>query len=184
MTTTHEELQKRAAAVSLARDALAAIQREMNSELAAVTRRHEPYLRKACRALAAGENRMRELIASTPALFVKPRTHVVDGVKYGLQKAKGKMTWSDDAQLCGRIDKLVDEGTLSDEQRGLLIVTTEKPVAKALEQLDAKVLKRLGVTVSADSDEVVLKSVDSAIDKAIATLLKDLAKDVDVEVLA
>ena len=79
------------------------------------------------------------------------------------------------------VRKLVADGTLTIEQQELLIKTTESPVVKALEKLDGKVLKRLGVTIKADSDEVLIKAVDGEVDKAVAVFLKSLQKDATVE---
>ena len=66
----------------------------------------------------------------------------------------------------------------------MLIARTERPVAKALEKLDARLLKRLGVTVAADADEVLIKSVDGEVERAVNAVIKDVTQDENAEVLA
>ena len=92
------------------------------------------------------------------------------------------MSWACDAQLIERIKRLVDAGELSEEQQEMLIARTERPVAKALEKLDARLLKRLGVTVAADCDEVLIKSVDGEIEKAVNAVIKDVTQDDNAQV--
>ena len=52
-----------------------------------------------------------------------------------------------------------------------LIKTVETPQKKALEKLSAAELKKLGVTVGDDEDVVVVRSMDSEIDKIVKLLL-------------
>ncbi len=176
------DIQKRAEALSQARESLAELLRVLHTELESVKQGSMPDIRRAARKVAEEHNKLRAVIEANPELFAKPRTQVAAGLKYGMQKARGKMSWASDEQLCQRIHKLADAGDLTGEQVELLIVSTEKPVAKALEKLDAKLLKRLGVTVSADTDEVVIKSVDSEVEKAINAVIKDVTKDEQAEV--
>lgn len=182
--TTQAEIQKRAEALAATRDALAALLRTLQAEIETVKGGRMPAIRAGARKVAAEHNRLRELIAANPQLFARPRTQVVAGLKYGLQKARGKMSWGSDAQLIERIKKLAAAGELSDDQVEMLIARTEKPVAKALEKLDARLLKRLGVTVAADCDEVLIKSVDGEVEKAVNAVIKDVTQDDNAQVLA
>ena len=182
MPISQADIQHRAELLSQARETLAELLRVMTVELDTVRQGSIADIRRAAREVAARHNKLKELIAHNPALFERPRTHVVAGLKYGLQKARGRMSWPSDTQLCERIHKLADAGELSDDQREMLIARTEKPVAKALEKLDGKLLKRLGVTVAADTDEVLIKSVDREIEKAVNAVIKDVTKDENAEV--
>jgi hypothetical protein len=180
--TTQSDIQKRAEVLSQTRDTLAGLLRALHAGMDALKQDAMPDIRRAARTVAEQHNKLKALIAANPALFNKPRTQVVAGLKYGLQQQPGRMNWGDDAQLCERIHKLATAGELTEEQADLLITHTEKPVAKALEKLDAKLLKRLGVTVTADTDEVLIKSVDSEIEKAVNAVIKDVTKDDNAEV--
>ncbi|QXL84104.1 hypothetical protein [Comamonas sp. NLF-1-9] len=182
--TTQLELMNHAQKLATCREQLADVLRALHGDVETLRQQSMPAVRQAARRVAAEHNRLKELIEGNRPLFERPRTQVVAGLKYGLQKSKGKMSWAQDAQLIARIDKLIAEGELSAEHRALLVATTERPVAKALEQLDARTLKRLGVTVSADCDEVLIKSVDGEVEKAVAAVLKDLTKGDALEAAA
>ncbi len=165
--TTQADIQGRAEALATTRDALAELLRTLQAEIETVKAGAMPDIRKAARKVAEQHNRLRELIAANPGLFERPRSHVIHGLRYGLQKARGKMSWPCDSQLIERIHKLAAAGEISDDQVEMLIARTERTVAKALEKLDARLLKRLGVTVAADTDEVLIKSVDGEVEKAV-----------------
>lgn len=177
MTMKLNDLQRRAEALSKTRDTLSALFKTLQAEIETVKSGALPEIKRVARLVAKQHEELRQLIAANPELFVRPRTHVVDGLKFGLQKQPGKLSWEDDAKLCERVHALADKGVLTDEQVGLLIATSEKPVAKTLEKLDAGVLKRLGVTVGSDTDEPLIKSVDSEVEKAVNAVIKDATKD-------
>lgn len=182
--TSQADIQRRAEALAATRDALASLLRALQADIDTLKAGRMPAIRAGARKVAAEHNRLRELIAANPALFERPRTVVVNGLRYGLQKARGKMHWPCDTQLIARIKKLAAEGEISDDQVDMLIARTERPVAKALEKLDARILKRLGVTVSADTDEVLIKSVDGEVEKAVNAVIKDATGDMHAMVEA
>jgi len=62
------------------------------------------------------------------------------------------------------------------------IKTEEKPHKKALESLPAVELKKLGIRIADDTDEVYVKFQDNEIDKFVEAILKD--RDVEGEVAA
>jgi len=181
-TTTLEDLQKRAASLSRLRDTLAELLATLQSEIDTVKTGHMAAIRRAARQIAQQHQELAAQIAANPQLFAKPRSYVVDGLKFGLQKQKGKMSWDDDAGLCRRIADLAEKGLLTEEQAALCVRTKAAPVASALEQLDAKLLKRLGITVSADTDAPLIKSVDSEVEKAVNAVIRDATKDANAEV--
>lgn len=184
MSNEMQDLQKRAALLATSRTALADVLRSVQTEVDAVKNHSLPRIRRQARTVADQHVRLTEQIRAHSDLFVRPRTQTVDGLRFGLMKRRGKMRWSSDAQLVKRIDKLVQDGEITDEQRELLVRTTEKPSAAALEKLDARLLKRLGVTVDADCDEVIIKSVDSTVEKMVNAVIKGVTQDENAEVLA
>jgi hypothetical protein len=180
--TTLADIQKRAEALSKTRDTLSALLQALQAGIAVVQAGHMPDIKRVARQITKQHTELQELIRANPALFVKPRTHIVDGLKFGMQKKVGTLSWEDDTKLCDRIHGLVATEALTDEQADMLINVTEKPVAKALEKLDGKILKRLGVTLGADTDEPIIKSVDSDVEKAVNAVIKDATKDANAEV--
>lgn len=106
-------------------------------------------------------------ISENKDLFQKPRTLLMQGIKIGFQKGKGNLEWDDNAQVVKLIRKHYPE------QADVLIVVEEKPSAKALENLSVAELKKIGVTVQETGDQIVIKPVDSKIDKMIDDLCKE-----------
>ena len=182
--TTLEDIQKRAAALSDTRDKLGELIATMQAGIDVVKNESLAGIRALARRIARQHNDLAELIRANPGLFEKPRTYVVDGLKFGLQKQKGSMAWDDDEKLCQRLRSLARSGALTPEQVNLCIRTKETPVAAALEKLDASIIKRLGVTVTADTDATLIKSVDSEVEKAVNAVIREATKDAGAEVAA
>ena len=184
--TTHTanlaDIQKRASVYSQSRDHLSGLFATLEAGIEIVKKGSLPEIQKLGRQIARQHSELQELIKANPAMFDKPRTYVVDGLKFGLQKKPGKLEWDSDAALITRIKKAVEADALTPEQQDLLINTTERPVAKALEKLDGKLLKRLGITLTNDTDEVLIKSVDSEVEKAVNAVIRDVTKDANAEV--
>jgi Gam-like protein len=139
----------------------------LNDEIAAAKRKAMPGLRKAIDIAAALHASLREIIGANAGLFERPRTQIFHGVKVGYRKMKGEISWEDDGQVVKLIRKHCPERLDS------LVKTVETPLKDALAQLPADLLKKLGVSVENDADEVYIKCTDSEIDKAVNALLKD-----------
>ena len=103
--TTQLDFQKRAELLSAAREALSALLHTLQAEVDTVKQGRMPAIRLAARKVAAEHNRLRELIEAHPDMFKSPRSYVVAGLKYGLKKSPGRMSWPCDAQL----EKLRDD---------------------------------------------------------------------------
>lgn len=106
-------------------------------------------------------------VEQSAGIFVKPRTIVIYGIKVGFTKGKGKIEWDDDAMVVKLIEKHFPE------QAEVLIQTKKKPLKKALANLTVAELRKLGITVEDTGDIVVIKPVDSDVDKLVNALLKD-----------
>ena len=63
------------------------------------------------------------------------------------------------------------------DQAEILIKTTETPVRKALAMLPAADLKKIGVVMEDEGDEIVIRAADSDVDKIISANLA--AEDVE-----
>ena len=142
-----ESMRRLAADYAACRDRLAALVQAVREQVSTIERGATPEILKAARKIAALHNDLQAAITAHPECFVRPRTMVVDGLKFGLQKQKGRISWEDDRALCERIMKLTESGAIEPQQAETLIEYRPRPVAAALEQLDAKTLKRLGVTL-------------------------------------
>ena len=140
---------------------------DLQAALDAVTRVHKPVIRKLLAKAQAQRDAVVAAVDLHRDLFDKPRTQVYHGVRIGLQKGKGAITWDDEAAVVKLIRKHFPD--LADT----LIKTTEKPVKDALKNLTAAELKRLGVQVTETGDEIVIRPLDSDLDKLVSKLLPD-----------
>lgn len=149
------------------RDELGAHINAMNDEIQSLKEQYLGHIRAALRTYNTAEDDLRAAVAAAPALFEKPRTRVLHGVRVGIQKGKGAMAVDDPPRTLELIRKLLPE------QVETLIRASYSPVKEALAQLDAQTLKRLGVHVTNAVDEVVVRATDTDMDKLIKALQGD-----------
>jgi hypothetical protein len=145
---------------------------ELEAELAAAKRKHIARIKLAAAAATDAQARLRAAIEAAPHLFVQPRTFTLHGIKLGYQKGKGRLVF-DEAQVIERITKHYPELVETAVRQKLELVKD------ALKNLDAKTLAKLGCTIEAAGDMVVIKTADNDIDKLVAALLDEGAKTVE-----
>lgn len=179
---TLPDIQKKAQTLSELRDKLSALFLTLESNLTTVKNGSITDIRRVARQVAAAHNDLADLIKASPELFQKPRSYVVEGIKFGLQASNGSLEWDDDAKVCERIERLAEAGEIPADQVELLVATTRKPVANALRQLEPKVLRRLGVTQEGSGDQPLIKSVDSSIEKAVTSVINAAIKEAQADV--
>lgn len=163
---TLAEIEVKTKTFAEARDKLAFLMETLEGDLMRCKRAKLPAIKEALGLAANAENALRAVVGESPGLFVKPRTYVFHGVKVGFQKGKGKMEWVDDAQVI----KLIRE--LLPDQAPILIKTEESVVKAALKNVETADLERIGITVEAAGDYVIVKAADSELDKMVDALLK------------
>lgn len=112
------------------------------------------------------EKQIKEHLIRNKDLFEKPRTRVIHGLKLGFRKGKGKLIVNDEQKLIERLEKEYDDNV------GVLVRTSKKIVKAGIEKLDAKELKRLGVTMQDADDQVVFDVVEDSMDDLINFLLE------------
>jgi hypothetical protein len=165
---TLKEIEELTEAFALERSFLLEHLRDMERAIQKVRKQYEPVMSKRLEIVGAVHGRLRVAIEANPELFERPKTVTFHGVKIGYQKQKGKIEWEDEASVIAKIKDLLPN------QADMFIATFESPIKTALEQLDAATLKRLGVSVVEAGDKVVIRPVDSAEEKALRELLKDV----------
>jgi hypothetical protein len=106
-----------------------------------------------------------DLIAAHPELFEKPRSHAFHGVTVGYQKGKGKITYSDADKVIERIEKTLPE------QLDTLAPSSRTLSHKALELLDGKQLKAIGVSITNDGDKPYIKTPADDVEKFTAGIV-------------
>ena len=153
------QIQHLAAAYSYALDQADTVRTIVDAEIKAVHARHITAIMNRALRLAVTRAHLEAAIEANPECFNKPRTQVLHGVKFGLQKGKGALLWDDDVKVCKKIREFyLDE-------IGLLIRTVETPNKEALEKLSASELKRLGVNTTDAGDKVLIKVAGSDVEK-------------------
>ena len=90
------------------RASLAAAVDELNEAIEALKRKHMPVINRRVAGAAEAHAALKELIECSAALFGKPRTVVVHGVRVGFQKGKGKIEYDDGDQVVKLIRKHFD----------------------------------------------------------------------------
>ncbi len=164
---TLKEIDALALKFSGVRSKLAEHVRELNDEVEAAKRRHLAAIKRLTERAAEAQLELDAAIKESPALFVKPKTITLHGIKVGFKKGAGKIEWEDADQVVKLIKKHFPE------QTDVLIITKEKPAKEALEQLSAAELKKLGIQVADTGDVVVIKDTATDIDKLVTALLKE-----------
>ena len=170
---TMQQIEDLAAQLAAARDALAGTHMAHQEEAAELQKKYLPKIRKLTAAFKTAGEALQAAVAESPALFVKPRSVIVHGIKAGFQKGKGALEWDDDERVCALIRKhhpdMVD----------VLIKTTHKPVKGALNELPAVDLRKLGIKVEETGDVPFVKLADTEIAKMIKALLKTPAEETE-----
>lgn len=168
MATPLNEIEVKTKQYADARAALAEIVTALNDGIEALKRQHMPALKKAVAATAQKHEILLNILKENDQAFVKPRSVIFHGVKVGFQKQKGKISYSDAESVVKLIRK-----HFSKSDAAVMIITEEKPIKKVLDTLPVADLKKLGCTVTADSDEAFIKPTDSEVDKLVDALVKD-----------
>jgi len=140
----------------------------LENSIREIKRKMLPRIKRAAEKAAEAKQSLTAAVEATPSLFAKPRTRLFHGIKVGFTKQKGTVELGDEAAVIRRIRKLLPE-----EQAELLIRTQESVHKPAVYDLSVEDLKRLGISITNDSDRAVVKVADSDIEKMVDALLKD-----------
>lgn len=164
-----EEIEHATQAYANARSNLAELVAALNVELEQAKRDKLPAIKCAVSRTTKKYDALLMLLHDNAALFKKPKTRVLHGIKIGYQKQPGIVEISDEAATLLRIKKMFDADKAMLAQ---LIKTIEKPIKDGLASLSGAQLKKLGVNVTEDIDKVVIKPIDGEVDKIVGVLLK------------
>jgi hypothetical protein len=93
---------------------------------------------------------------------------VLSGVRLGFHKEKDRILWDDDEQVVKLIEKKFDS-----ELARILIRTEKKPVKESISKLDESELKKISCRVYKGQDKVLIKTLDSEVDKFMNSLMKE-----------
>ncbi|MGK2740560.1 host-nuclease inhibitor Gam family protein [Tepidicaulis sp. LMO-SS28] len=165
------EIENLTKAYADARSALGEAVSDLDAEMVRLKRLRLRRIRNLAEKAANAHAELQATLDESRALFTKPKTRILHGIKVGIMKEKGKLKFD-----TGMVVKLIKRHM--PEKADALIKVTETPQKAALSGLTAADLKKLGVTVIGGGDAVVIKPADSEIDKLVDALLdKDNAAE-------
>lgn len=163
---TIEQIETQAQAVSTARSRLTDVLAEMQAQRDKITKNYTDDLRVLVAEVQLEQDELIELIGLSPELFTKPKTRVLHSIKCGFRKPPSKVFFDDEEKVAGRIGKFLPD------QKIALVKTKSKVDKKALQKLSKATLKKLGVSITDDTDdEVVCVPVADEFQKLIDSLL-------------
>ena len=139
----------------------------LEEELEVVRKKHMRGIKHCIRSAAEQTAVLQMEIEDSRELFGRPKTLVLHGIKVGFVKGKGKLEWEDDDTVVRLIKRHFPD------QAEVLIKTTEKPRKDALNALTVSELKKIGVTAEETGELVVVRAVDTDVDKIVRALLKN-----------
>lgn len=145
---------------------------ERERKLTAIMEEYDSLLRPHAAAFTGRRAALKGAIQSAPELFKRPRTHIFAGIKVGYQKQKGKIVIVDEAGTIAKMIKM-----LGDEEAAhyLNVVTTVNKTS--VSSMPGDIMKKLGIEITADTDAIVIKLEESALEKTIAALMAETAPE-------
>ncbi len=164
---TLSEIEKLAKEFSEARGILRDRVDVLNMGIDALKKRYIPGIRSAVEKAKEKQAVLSDAIEGNRELFVKPRTLTIFGIKFGIEKQKGKLEWEDKGIVVKLIKKLFPDSWET------YVKVKEDPMKKTLATLPSADLKKLGIQVTETGDAVVIKPADSEVDKLVDALLNE-----------
>jgi arsenate reductase-like glutaredoxin family protein len=159
------EIETETQAYADARAKMAKAVQTLKDGLKRVTDRHVDDLRQLAADVGVHHQALLDLIAAHPELFEKPRSQAFHGVTVGYLKGKGRITYSDADKVIERIEKALPE------QLDTLAPASRTLSHKALELLDGKQLKSIGVAIVNDGDKPYIKTPADDVEKFTAGIV-------------
>ena len=171
---TLSDIEQRARAYADARAELAERVQALQDEIETAKRRKLRGIKSAVARTAEAHDALHAAVADSPEVFLKPRTKVLSGIRIGFAKQKGRLIIDDPAKTMQLIRRHFPDCEEA------LIKVAESPVRKALETLSGAALKKINVLVEDSGDKIVIKPVDSEVDKLVAALVAE-AEQIETE---
>lgn len=139
----------------------------MKDEIDRVRKRYLESVTKLAKKAAQEKALLLDTIEESRELFVKPKTITLHGITVGLRKKKGRIEIPNESGTIKMIRKHFPE------QAEVLIQEKPKVIKKALANLTATDLKKIGVEISADSELPIVKSALDEVEKLVNALVDE-----------
>lgn len=142
------------------------IAQTVREKINATTDKHIDAMREVKSKLDKLQEEIKEDVSANKSLFKSPKTKTVHCLKLGFRKSKGKLVVEDKD---GAIKKIESD---YDGAEGVMIKTEKSIIKKGIESLDAKELKRLGISVITGTEQVVFDVVADNIDDFLSLVFE------------
>lgn len=162
------EFEKLTAKYAATRAVLGETVARLTGQMDELRRAYRKELRTQVAAARDAKAAIKTAIDENRELFDRPRTRTMNGVKFGLQKARGTIVWQNEQTVIERIRK-----NLPEDQVELLIRRKENVHKPAVYDLSAGDLKRLGIEIDGAGDAVFISDEAAEVDKVVAALLAE-----------
>ena len=169
---TLPEIESRTGIFAVEHRALGFLINKLETELAALKARHIVNIGKQFTCTANAKLKLSFALQQNPGLFEKPRTRVFDGVKVGYQKQKGSIIMADEPTTIARMQKI-----LGDDEAAHYLNVKVTVNKTAINDMPAETMRKLGIELTADTDAIIIKPMDSALEKSINALLADVTSE-------
>ena len=166
--TALNELETLARDYSSANDSLTELKKELSSEIEGVRMAYYKKIKVSVEKVMNKKSDLEHAILASKHLFERPRTMIISGVRLGFQKSKDRVSWDDDKQVVELIEKKMDP-----EIAATLVKTEKKPVRETISGLNESELRKIGCRIEKGVDRVLIKTLDSEIDKFVSSLMKE-----------
>lgn len=163
-----QDIENKTKAFADARTELADRLGALRDEQEATKRRLMKGIKNALERMQGTHGDLYAAIEQNPALFDKPKTRILHGIRVGWMKQRGKLGIANPVTFIAALRK-----RLGVKKAKAYIKTTEAPISAALTTLPAETLAKCGATLSDDIDAVVIKAADGDLDKLIDALIGD-----------
>lgn len=148
---------------------------EIRADTEALKKKYLARIRSVMNQVTAKHADLYREISENKALFDKPRTQTIDGIKVGLEKGKGSLEIEDPELTVKLIKKHFKE------QADILIKTSEEPAVAAIKKLSEKDLEKIGAAIVGKEDRVIIKEVTAQLNKILNSLLKFQVEELSAE---
>ena len=172
--TALEQIEEAARFYADARAELQAEVDRLNNAIKAIQVQHRSPLIALLDQAANARVGLENLLKENPSQFEKPKTRQMHGIKCGFRKLPGRIEYADDET---RVIERIREQLRGKAKH--LIQVKESLRKDQLAELSAAELASIGVNLIDCGDEVVIKAIDTDLDRLIKSLTadEDFARD-------
>jgi hypothetical protein len=154
-------------------DAAAQTLAEYEAEVAPIRDRYAPRLRRHGAEIRSIRQRVLDLIAAAPKLFVRPKSRVVHGIKIGVRKAADRWAWPAEDALV----ELIQAHCTAEQQAAYLVTTT----VGRKDAIPPEARESLGIGCTPGADTPLCEEQTSGTAAALLALLGELPEELPEE---